>query len=144
MLTKWGYKDSISTIDDPKGSNSSFHSTEGSLGGMLPKRKSSSSTHIACSAYLGALFLVFQRTLPHNCPYNNIYCLFPFIVPEQSKAYVEKLLPSDAKKYSIDRPEQVRIKVLKTLKAITEVLNDHETFHTPYKLKLMELTGGYG
>ncbi|KAF8344879.1 heme peroxidase [Amanita rubescens] len=121
MLTKWGYKDSI---DDPKGSNSSFHCTEGSLGGMLSK--------------------LFQRTLPNNCPYDNIYCLFPFVVPEESKAYVGKLLPSDAKKYSIDRPKQVKIKVLKTLKAITEVLNDHETFHTPYKLKLMELTGGYG
>ncbi|KAF8335122.1 heme peroxidase [Amanita rubescens] len=124
MLTKWGYKDSISTIDDSKGSNSCFHSTEGSLGGMLPK--------------------LFQRTLPHNCPYDNIYCLFPFVVPEKSKAYVEKLLPSDVEKYSIVRPKRVKIRVLKTLKAITKVLNDHETFHTPYKQRLMELTGGYG
>jgi hypothetical protein len=142
-LTKWGYKDSISTIDDPKGSNSCFHSTEGSLGGMLPKRKSLSPTYIAYSDYLGIL-LVFQRTLPHNCPYDNIYCLFPFLVPEESKAYVEKLLLSDAEKYSTDRPKRVKIRVLENLTKITEVLNDHKTFHSPYKQRLEELTGGYG
>lgn len=139
MLTKWGYKDSLSTID---GSNSSFHSTEGSLGGMLPKRRSLSLTRVTHD-YLGAL-LVFQRTLPHNCPCDNIYCLFPFVVPGESEAYIRRLRPSDVEKYTIDRPMQVKIKVLKTLKAITEVLNDHETFHSSHKLKLIGLTGGYG
>jgi hypothetical protein len=82
-----------------------------------------------------------QRALPHNCPYDNIYCLFPFTVPEQSKAYVEK--SPDRKKYKVDRPKQAKIKVLRTLKAISEVLNDPQIFTSPYH-NLMELTGGYG
>ena len=39
ILTKWGYKDCISTINDGKESSLSFYSTEGSLGGVLPKRE---------------------------------------------------------------------------------------------------------
>jgi hypothetical protein len=88
----------------------------------------------------GAL-LVLQRTLPHNFPYDNVYCLFPFVVPEKSKAYVEKY---KHEKYKLERPKPVKIKILKTLDAIREVLNDAKTYTSPYGQNLMDLTGGYG
>jgi hypothetical protein len=90
-----------------------------------------------CFGYSGA-FLVLQRTLPHNCPYDNVYCLFPFVVPEESQKYVGK------QKYKIDRPKQAKIKILRTLKGISEVLNDPKIYTSPYEQNLMQLTGGYG
>ena len=83
-----------------------------------------------------------QRTLPHNCPYDNVYCLFPFVCPEESKAYIKKC--SDGKKYTVDRPKQAKIKVLRTIQAISKVLNDPKVYTSPYKENLIELTGGYG
>ena len=47
-------------------------------------------------------------------------------------------------KYTTERPKEAKIKVLRTLKAISEALNDPMTFSSPYKHNLMELTGGYG
>ena len=89
--------------------------------------------------------LVLQRTLPHNCPYDNVYCLFPFVVPEESKTYVENLPDQkNQKKYKVNRPKQAKIKILRTLKGISEVLNDPKIYASPYKQNLIELTGGYG
>ena len=90
-------------------------------------------------------FLVFLRTLPHNCVYNNIYCLFPFIIPEKSKEQIEKIQEHvQKKKYSFERPKQTRIKVLRDLEAISKVLNRPENFPTLYNQNLGELTEGYG
>ncbi|KAF8724506.1 hypothetical protein AX14_008737 [Amanita brunnescens Koide BX004] len=117
VLTKWGHNDCMSGVD----ANSTVYNTEGSLGGMLPK--------------------LLQRTLPHNFPYDNVYCLFPFVVPEKSKAYVEKY---KHEKYKLERPKPVKIKILKTLDAIREILNDAKTYTSPYGQNLVDLTGGYG
>lgn len=46
--------------------------------------------------------------------------------------------------YKTDRPKNGNIKVLRSLKAISEVFNDPTTFASPYKENLIELTGGYG
>ena len=71
--------------------------------------------------------------------------MFPLVIPEKSKAYVDKLdKPDQKKKYKINRPAQAKIKVLRTLKGISEMLNDPVTFPSPYKQNLIELTGGYG
>ena len=94
-----------------------------------------------CFGYSGTV-LVLQRTLPHNCPYDNIYCLFPFVVPEESNKYVKN--HPDQKKYKVDRPKQAKIKILRTLKGISEILNDPKIYTSPYQQNLMELTGGYG
>ncbi|KAK2467669.1 hypothetical protein APHAL10511_000524 [Amanita phalloides] len=126
-LTKWGYKDSLSSFDD----------TRGCFGAMLPK--------------------LMQRTLARNYTYNNVYCLFPFSVPEESKVRFEKGateekgktrfeedLIKENKKYNFDRPRPSKTKMLRSLKAISEVFNDPKTFPSPYKQNLIELTGGYG
>jgi hypothetical protein len=70
--------------------------------------------------------------------------LFPFVVPEKSEEYVNGLNKFDQEKYNIKRPKQAKIKIVRTLKAISEVLNDPVTFSSPYKQNLIELTGGYG
>ncbi|KAF8708899.1 hypothetical protein AX14_013538 [Amanita brunnescens Koide BX004] len=119
MLTKWGYNDCMSNNDHVKEANSLFYNTEGSFGSMLPK--------------------ILQRTLPHHCPYDNVYCLFPFVVPEESRTFVK-----DQKKYNFARPKQTKIKVLRTIKAISKVLNDPQTYPSPYSQNIIELTGGYG
>ena len=142
VLTKWGYDDCTSTVEDTKESNTSFYSSGGSHGGMLPKRKSLFQHY---ALLIQAFFSVLQRTLPHNYGYDNIYSLFPLVVPEKSKAYVNELdKPDQKKKYKTDRPTQVKIKIVRDLKAINKVLNDPVTFSSPYKQSLMELTGGYG
>jgi hypothetical protein len=135
VLTKWGYNDCIPSHDHVKETNLTFYNTKGSLGGMLPKR-TSLYTYVHC--YSVAL-LVFQRTLPYNCPYDNIYCLFPFVIPEKSEEYIK-----DRTRYNVVRPKQAKIKVLSTLDAIRKVLEDPKTYPSPYKQNLIELTGGYG
>ena len=87
---------------------------------------------------------VLQRSLPHNYSYDSIYSLFPLVVPEKSKAYVDGLDKPNRKKYSTNRPMQAEIKIVRTLKAIREVLDDPVTFSSPYMENLIELTGGYG
>ncbi|KAF8325513.1 hypothetical protein F5887DRAFT_1085399 [Amanita rubescens] len=125
VLTKWGFRDCSPSVDNVNDPESSFDNANGCFGAMLPK--------------------LFLRTLPHNCAYNNIYCLFPFIVPEKSKKQIEKLQDHiQKKKYSVERPKQTKIKVLRTLEAISQVLNRPENFPTPYKQNLREVTGGYG
>ena len=71
-----------------------------------------------------------------------MYCLFPFVVPGESNKYVEH--HPDKKKYRVDRPKQAKIKILRTLKGISEILNDPKIYTSPYQQNLMELTGGYG
>ena len=65
------------------------------------------------------------------------------MVPEESNKYVENH-PDQKKKYKVDRPKQVKIKVLRTIQAISEALNDPKIYPSPYKQNLIELTGGYG
>ncbi|KAF8630033.1 hypothetical protein AX15_003144 [Amanita polypyramis BW_CC] len=113
-LTKWGYKDCLESIDN----------VGGSFNAMLPK--------------------VLQRTLPRNYSYDNVYCLFPFNTPEKNKEGLEMLSDSEKRKYGFERPKQTKIKILRTISAISEVLNDTNRFPTPYKRNLIELTGGYG
>jgi len=108
---------------------------------MLPKRKLLFQHY---TLFIQALFSVLQRTLPHNYGYDNIYSLFPLVVPEMSKAYVNGLDKRDQKKYKIGRPTQAKIKIVRTLQAISKVLNDPDTFSSPYTQSLIQLTGGYG
>ena len=119
-------------------------------------------------------YKVLQRAIPHHCPYDNVYCLFPLCLPNKSKEHIAKLFTDGEKnkaqiaklfadeeknkeqiakifmddekknKYVFDRPKRGPIKVLRTLKAIREVFDDPENFPSPYKQQLLELTGGYG
>ncbi|KAF8327301.1 hypothetical protein F5887DRAFT_924858 [Amanita rubescens] len=63
-------------------------------------------------------FNVLQRTLPHNYGYDSL-----FSFPEKSEAYVNRL----DKTRSISG-QRKQIKIVRTLKAISEVLNDPDTF----------------
>ncbi|KAF8630028.1 hypothetical protein AX15_003143 [Amanita polypyramis BW_CC] len=124
-LTKWGHKDcSVPKESMKQGCFDSIGVARGSFNAVLPK--------------------VLQRTLPHNYPYDNVYCLFPFVVPEKSKKVLEQLPDDGGKKYNFVRPRQMKIKVLRTISAISEVLNDPKTFPYPYKQNLIDFTGGYG
>ncbi|KAF8623795.1 hypothetical protein AX17_007298 [Amanita inopinata Kibby_2008] len=115
-LTKWGFEDCAMW---PNHSDGSFNAT-------LPK--------------------LLQRTLPHRYTYDNVYGLFPFSVPPASKQSVKKMVPGDnlVKKYTFDRPIESNVKVLRTIKAISEVFNRPKEFPSPYKTDLLELTEGYG
>ncbi|KAF8710136.1 hypothetical protein AX14_013425 [Amanita brunnescens Koide BX004] len=79
ILTEWGYKDCTSSIDN---GSSSFSNCPES---MLQK--------------------FFRRTLPHNFIHdsNNVYFLFPFIVPGESKRWL------DQEKYKFYRPKPLTV-----------------------------------
>ncbi|KAM6494617.1 hem peroxidase [Amanita muscaria] len=114
-LTKWGYHDCMATATLSKGP----------FNALMPK--------------------LLHRTLPHNFPYKNAYSLYPFTVPTpESKARIEAFI-NQAEKYDLDfsRPKK-KVKVLRTIEAISKVFNDPVKFPSPCNQNFRELTGGYG
>ncbi|KIL60375.1 hypothetical protein M378DRAFT_26578, partial [Amanita muscaria Koide BX008] len=115
-LTKWGYHDCMTTASLSKGP----------FNALMPK--------------------LLHRTLPHNFPYKNTYSLYPFTIPTPgSKARIKVLINQAEPKHDLDfsRPKN-KVKVLRTIEAISEVFNDPAKFPSPYNQNLCELTGGYG
>lgn len=90
--------------------------------------------------------IVLQRNLPRNFPYNNIYCLFPLVTPEQVRESIEKVpqLKAIAERYDFGLPKAPKLAVLKTTTAISYVFNQPQLFATPYHEELKLLSGGYG
>jgi len=132
-LTKWGHEDCMP--------NSRLE--KGSFGAMMPKRAPCS---CCLSASTNTRFPVLERTLPHCYPCDNVYSVFPFTVPKESEPRIGKLFPEDKqrKKYDFTRPKRGKVKVLRTIEAISKVFNDTDNFRSPYGRNLIELTGGYG
>lgn len=70
--------------------------------------------------------LVF-RAFPNHFGFNSIYAHFPFTVPPENKLILDNLGKSD--KYSWDRPKRrPEPKLVKSYKAVTEILGNKEDF----------------
>lgn len=87
-----------------------------------------------------------QRNLPRNCPYDNVYSLFPLTCPSVAENMLRSQHhpPSLGITYSFERPTVQTVRVVETTTAISHVFNNSAYYTTSYGDDLKALSDGYG
>lgn len=136
-MTQWGYEECTAT---PR---------NGAHGAWLPKRTLRSVNFYSLLHQIANYgTAVLQRNLPRNYPYDNVYSLFPLIVPDKAIEQLKLLDPnSEAQaetKYDVNRPQAPEIIYLDRKDSISYAFTRHDIFLTTYGERLKRLSKEYG
>ena len=87
------------------------------------------------------MYELLMRSFPGWYPYNSVYAMFPFSLPEKTREVQQKLgqLPL----YSFDRPKPPAkpLVMISSYDACIKVLDDRTNFHMPWGAAIKGLTG---